>query len=206
MLATVAPPHQTPRRKKETIPAALIYEIIDGRPIYYQGYREVLNKQKKIGEIIGSSRLQVRIIMAIISYLLKRLDEKKYEVATNEFGIHIDKGNNFSTDIGIFELAALQASVVNNKCFDIPPKIVFEIDTDADLEFLEDGLYFHTKTQKLLDFGVEKVIWYFTKSEKVMVASPHQSWTTDNWGKTVEVFDDIKFSLTELLTEKGISF
>ena len=41
--------------KTKDIPKNLIYEIMDGKPVYYAGFREVLSKQKTIEEIMGSS-------------------------------------------------------------------------------------------------------------------------------------------------------
>ena len=43
-------PFPKPRRK---VPDALIYEIMDGKPIYRKGYREVLSGKKTIEEIMG---------------------------------------------------------------------------------------------------------------------------------------------------------
>ena len=40
----------------------LIYEMDNGVPIYYRGYKEVLNYTKTVEEIIGSSFMQSSII------------------------------------------------------------------------------------------------------------------------------------------------
>jgi hypothetical protein len=42
MEATAAKP-VAKQKKRRKIPDALIYEIVDGRPIYYKGYRDVLS-------------------------------------------------------------------------------------------------------------------------------------------------------------------
>lgn len=49
--------------KKGEIPGYLIYETMNGNPIYYKGYKSVLNKTKTIDDIIGSSGLQAFILM-----------------------------------------------------------------------------------------------------------------------------------------------
>lgn len=190
--------------KTKDIPKSLIYEIMDGKPVYYAGFREVLSKQKTIEEIMGSSRLQTRIIMAIISYILKNISEDNYEIATNEFGIHIAQGDNLSGDIGIYETSQFENSRDEDKYFNIPPKIMIEIDTKATIEYVIENDYFHKKTEKLLNFGVEKVIWYFTNSQKVWVAEKGKSWTIDNWDKTIEVMPDLSLCLTGLMEKKGI--
>ena len=86
-----------------------------------------------------------------------------------------------------------------------PPKIVIEIDTKAAFEFIDEGGYYHKKTQKLLDFGVEKVIWFYIKSQKVMIAQKEKSWTIDDWNKNIEVMPDLNLCLTDLMAKKGIT-
>ena len=48
--------------KTRDIPQTLVYEMIDGTPVYYRGYQEVLAGSKKIEEIMGSSVLKGRVI------------------------------------------------------------------------------------------------------------------------------------------------
>ncbi len=55
------------------------------------------------------------------------------------------------------------------------------------------------KTDQLLDFGVEKVIWIFTDSEKVMVAQKDQNWQLLHWNKDVHVFDNASLNIAELI-------
>jgi hypothetical protein len=206
MVASISPyrKKRLPVKAKD-IPHHLIYEIMDGKPIYYEGFRDVLSNKKTFEEIMGSSRLQTRIIMAIISHLLKNLSEDIYEVATNEFGLHLDKRNNLSGDIGIFEMSKLTETIDEDKYFDLPAKIIIEIDTKAALEFIDEGGYYHKKAQKLLDFGVEKVIWFFTHSQKIMIAQKEKSWTIDDWDKNIEVMPDLDLCLTDLMEKRGIN-
>ena len=37
---------------------SLVYEVLDGRPLYYRGYEDVLTGKKLPEDIIGSSSLQ----------------------------------------------------------------------------------------------------------------------------------------------------
>lgn len=46
------------RKPKIKVPDCLIYEIMDGQPIHYKGYQDVLNGTKTAKEIMGSSSLQ----------------------------------------------------------------------------------------------------------------------------------------------------
>ena len=60
----------------------------------------------------------------------------------------------------------------------VPPKIQIEVDIDAHLGAFgtPDG-YIYTKTDKLLQFGVEKVIWLTSESRKVLVATKDENWS-----------------------------
>jgi hypothetical protein len=52
----------------------------------------------------------------------------------------------------------------------------------------------------LLDFGVEEVIWIFSRLEKVMVARPRQPWLTVGWKDEIEVMGQ-RFTLQQLIDE-----
>ncbi|MEZ4887699.1 MAG: hypothetical protein R3E32_23395 [Chitinophagales bacterium] len=188
-----------------TIPDAMIYEWLDGQGLGYKGYEEVLEGKKKLEDIMGSSAIQVVIISAILRFLYKNLPEDQYEIVTNEAGIHIDNKNNLAMDIAIYQVEILKAAEIGDKYLDVVPTVVIEVDTKADTEDFESAInYYHSKTEKLLNFGVEKVIWITSSTEKVMVALPDADWTTSNWNKEIEVLDGIRFSVGKLLNDRKI--
>jgi hypothetical protein len=43
---------------KPSIPSEFIYEGIDGKPIFYKGYKEALAKKLHVETIIGASEIQ----------------------------------------------------------------------------------------------------------------------------------------------------
>lgn len=45
----------------ETIPASLIFEELDGRPLYRKGYKKVLENNLSPEEVMGCSFLQVLV-------------------------------------------------------------------------------------------------------------------------------------------------
>jgi|GEM_PF-3870554 len=64
----------TPKRKRK-IPDYLVYEVMDGKPVYYRGYQSVLKKTKTLEEIMGCSSLQAELVsylLSIISLLIVR--------------------------------------------------------------------------------------------------------------------------------------
>lgn len=200
----------TPRLSARNSPASrkvlasLIYEEINGAPYYYKGYRAVLARQKTKEEIMGASALQSAIVSLLIHILYKYLPFDDYLIATNEPGLHIATGNNLSNDIAVFDQASL-STPLDEKYFSIPPKVVIEVDVKIELPTnVSETEYVYDKTQKMLDFGVEKVIWVLTKTRKTLIAEPNQRWILTDWDDTVDVLPGCSFELNPLLRSKGV--
>lgn len=192
------------RNKAKAIPESLIYEIIDGKPFYYDGYKDVLANKKTSEEIMGASGLQSFIIYYLLKVLYAKLDDRKYRFLTNEIGTHLDKNNNLSGDIYIYDKQTLSPDKINTHYVEVAPKIAIEIDIRIDLSDEKDFGYVFTKTHKLLDFGVEKVLWIFTKHQKVMVATKDQDWLTKNWNQEIELLDGEYFNIGQFLADEGV--
>ncbi|CAG5008101.1 hypothetical protein DYBT9275_04193 [Dyadobacter sp. CECT 9275] len=190
----------------QMIPNALIHEIIDGKPLYRKGYRDVLSKTKKIEDIMGSSSLQFFIIDFILRILYRNVDEDQYIIATNEAGLHLDRRNNIAGDILIFDKDVLTMDKINRHYSQVPPKVSIEIDLDIELEELTESSYISIKTKKLLEFGAEKVIWFLTEQKKVMIATKHTDWLMEDWDTNVEIMPGITCNLGGYLKEKGSEF
>ncbi|TAE53673.1 MAG: Uma2 family endonuclease [Bacteroidetes bacterium] len=188
------------------VPEHLILEIMDGKPIHYKGYREVLAGTKSFSEITGSSTLQSLIVTHIVMLLGKTLDESLFTVLTSEAGIHLNKHNNLAGDILVFDTATLPISSINEHYAEVAPRVVVEVDISADPMDIDPDTYFFQKTQKLLSFGVEKVIWIMTKSQKVTVATAGADWQVKDWGKPVEILDGVSFNIGAYLAAKGSPF
>lgn len=197
---------KTKTAKRTKVPDYLVYEIMDGKPIYYRGYKDVLNKTKTLEDIMGCSSLQAVLIEYILGIFYKHLDRKIYRILTNEIGSHLDKRNNLSSDIGIYEKTVLTADKINTHYPTVPAKLVVEIDTQADFENIDPNTYIHKKTQKLLDFGVEKVIWIFTNSQKIMLAErSSDQWYIQNWDKDATLIENHVFNISQYLAAEGIT-
>jgi hypothetical protein len=189
---------------RHKIPAYLIKEEIEGEPFYYKGFEAVLTGDKTLGEIMGSSVLQTLLAGLILRYLGKYLPENLL-LGTNEAGLHIGTNNNFSNDIALYAIEEIK-NPFSTQYFDFPPKVVIEIDMDAESGekdfFLEDMLT--VKTQKMLDFGVQKVIWILTKSRKILVATPDKDWIITNWDSDITVYENTVLNLNQLLKDNRI--
>ena len=186
------------------IPAKLVKETIDGRPFYYPNFRKVLAGEQTLDDIMGSSTLQSFIVDFLLYFVHTNLSRKQYISLSSEIGLHIDKRSNLAGDLAIFERSTLPAKKINVHYADVPPKVVIEVDTNID--YSEEGAfdYVHLKTQKLLDFGVQRVIWIFTVSRKVIVAEPGQDWLTKDWNQEIELIDAKYFNIGAYLAEEGI--
>ena len=90
----------------QNIPENLIYEMVDGKPIYYKGYREYLEGAKQMEELMGSSLLQSLIISRLVFFLQVHLGGE-YEVLTNEIGIQFEKRAWRAADIAIVKTTDL---------------------------------------------------------------------------------------------------
>ncbi len=190
---------------KKEIPKALIYEMYDGKPMYYKGFKDVLNNITNFESVMGQSDLQYIIVNAILKFLFKNINEEKYSVGSNETGFHLGKNSNISSDIVIFDKNTLINRENKGKYFDIPPLAVIEIDIEADVfDFgINEFNYYSMKTERLLNFGVKEVFWFFSQSKQVAIARPNQDWIITNWDKELVVLDEYRFSLNRLLEKDG---
>lgn len=183
----------------QSIPTTLIYEVVDGKPIYYKGYKDYLQGKKQLEEIRISSYIQSLIITKLVYLLISKLDAQ-YQVLTSEVGLQFKEKRKRAADIAIFEKSKLKTVKDKNKYLKIAPKIIIEIDTKAELEEVKDAYsYFHIKTDELLNNGIEKVIWIFTDSKKVMLAEAGKNWQIVDWDRAIEVMEGIIVNIDQMV-------
>lgn len=195
----------SPSFNPPSIPSFLIAEELDGIPFYYRGYKEVLNGNKSLEEILGSSVLQFVILQHIFRLLaLHDPTEEKYMIGNNESGLHLGPGSNVGNDLSIFDIHTLTPDKIIGKYADVPPEVVVEVDIEVESIQMSpmDGAYL--KTQKMLDFGVKKVIWIFTNSQKIMIAKPDQAWQTQDWNQEFILVEGLNINIAQYLKEKGV--
>jgi len=191
----------------QNIPKHLIYEMVDGVPIYYKGYRDYLDDAEQSDETPASGLLQsalTALIATRLNLLLAKHYGKKYLVLGNELGILFKKKSWRAADVGIVEhdKAKKLLKELNNEYIKTPPKIVVGIDTKADLSELENSFgYYQKKTKELLDFGVERVIWIYTDTQTVMLAEQGQPWQLQAWTESFEVLENVVLNVSELMKE-----
>ena len=138
--------------------------------------------------------------------LFTQIGRKKYRFLSSELGHHLDKHNNLSYDIAIFEKSVLKGEMIDVHYVKVAPKVVVEVDVRIDLENTSDLEYIDAKTQKVLDAGTEKLIWIFTKTQKIIIAAPNQNWEILNWNKDFELIDNQLINIQKLLEAEGVLF
>jgi Uma2 family endonuclease len=187
---------------KRNIPDYLIYEVMRGKPIYYRNYEKVLNKQATFADIMGSSGLQ-SLILSIVEDFIKDTFKKKYRLLVSELGLHLANKENYSADIAAYDREKVTARMLAQPNYlTIPPTFIVEVDIKADISDLKD-IYFFDKTQDLLNWGVEEIIWIFTTSKKVIVARQGQPWLTYDWSYDL-LFLGEKFNLKTLAAAEDL--
>jgi Uma2 family endonuclease len=177
------------------VPEALIYEMVKGQPIYYAGWREVLTGEKTLEQVMASSLIQSYLVYEIgvaVSPL-----RKKYIIGTNEAGLKFDKGDWRAADIALWTKESMKEETLNPRYTGIVPEIVIEVDTKADTTTIPD--YYIDKTKHLHEKGVQRVIWFYSYNEKVMVAQKGQKWEIQDWSESVEIADGVFVNAKEII-------
>lgn len=195
------------RQQRQLLLSQLVYEMEDEKPVYYAGYRDVLNGLKESEEIMGSSYLQSYLIEIIQEFLFAHPLRSRFRILASEVGVQIGKKKWRSCDIALYDKARLKDIPVANKYMPIAPDYVIEIDTKADLtKYQYQHDYFIKKTRELHAFGVKKVIWIFTENIPVIWESESADAIIirDGWNHDVTITEDMTFNLATLYANAQI--
>lgn len=207
MESTAASSIPSVRRRK--VPDYLVKEEIDGIKFFYRDYKQVLNKTKSLQDIMGCSSLQAFLVEYLLTVLIGGGAQKRFRVFTNESGNHLTLHNNLQFDIALYDKTQLTAENITRRYVQaIAPFLVIEVDMDVELE--DTGLqtveeFVLLKTGKLIEFGTKKVIWILSKSKKVIIAEPEQSWAIHDWDDGIELLEGIRFNIGQHLREEGVN-
>ncbi len=183
---------------KEKLLKVLTYEVVNGKPVYYRGYGEVLEGKKQPEEVMGASVFHSRLVSRIVAFLVSNL--RGYEILSGELGYWVKKGETWrNLDIAVFRYEDVKEKLESEEYIDVPPVMVFEVNVRVEVE--SEGVYVAEKTQELLGSGVEKVLWIFTRDRKVLVAERDKGWMVKNWNEDIELIEGLKLNIEKLLNE-----
>ena len=88
----------------------------------------------------------------------------------------------------------------------VPPKLVVEVDVKIEAESkTPEDIVWQVKTNKLLNSGVEKVVWFFTKSQRVLIARPNEDWVLVDWQRDIELWEGLTINIAQYLAKQGIA-
>ncbi len=144
------------KRKKAPakVPDYLIYETVKGLPIYYKGYKFVLNKTKTFDDITMDSTLQAWLKSRLTIWLGNYLLPKGYDITTGEQGLILSDNQKRGADIAIFKASNLR---IYEHFSRIPPEVILEIDIKADTENSTELDYILEKLAAYHQFGVKNI-------------------------------------------------
>ena len=196
-------PNTLEETKALYIPKHLVYEELNGRKLYRKGYKQFLNQTKTIEEIMGCSSLQGIIISVLLSYLYRNLEDDGFTIVTNEIGLHISLGNNLSSDIILYDAEDARQYQYDDHYFNVAPKMVIEVDVKIDVEDTNAIEYLNEKNRTLFAFGVERIVWFFTKDKKVLLAEPDKDWIMRDWSRDFELINGHSINLEQMIEKKG---
>ncbi|MCF8244639.1 MAG: Uma2 family endonuclease [Saprospiraceae bacterium] len=190
---------EAPKKKKKVatkVPEYLIYEVVKGKPIYYKGYKDVLNGSKTFEEITMESILQSWLKAQITIFIGSLLKMTNYHLTVGEMGINLSRQDKRGADISIFRKENFK---LIDKFSDLPPEIIIEIDVRAEVEDRHEMDYVAEKTDDYHKFGVKRIIWIFTKAKKVITANAGQPWLMQDWSVDIEIMEGIKFNVADMV-------
>lgn len=192
---------KSPRRKK--IPDSFIYEIMDGKPLYYKGYKQAIRNNLNAESIKGASSLQA-FIVAYMARVLYHIFDENYLILIGEPGLHISHKDNLGGDILVYDKKIFPSSKISKHYADVPAELQIEVDITAELEDMTETGYIKRKTDILLEFGTKKIIWIFTSTQQVMVAEKDKDWLWINWNKPIELWENNSFCIGKYLEDEGV--
>ena len=202
MVAVIEKKKKSKKINKKDIPDYLVYEILDNKKIYYRDFEKVLEGKKTLEEVMGSRDLHAWIIDLILKVLYQNLNHKKFKILIGEVGYFYTPSRSkkwLNLDIAIVDRQKLKKP--QGTYLKVPPEVVIEIDTKADLTELGSE-YYLLKTQRLLESGVKKVIWIFTDLKKIQIATKNEPWIIVDFDYEFEIIEGIKVNLEKLLEEE----
>ena len=186
------------------VPEVFIAEYLDGIPMYYKGYKKIINNPSQIEEIMGGGGIHSLFLMHFGFLLNKILDDNKYCIIGGETGLRAEKKNLFSLNVAVYYRESLSAQPLEYEFQKLSPVIVVEVDTSVENDAVTEDEYIFKKTQRLIDFGTQRVVWFFSRTKKIMMAQPDTAWQIHNWDVDIELIDGVRFNLYNYCVENRL--
>jgi hypothetical protein len=182
----------------------LIYEIIDGKPIFYSKAHTVMQELLLVDELKFSESSQPGVLSAISQFLWDNLPESEYQIFTNGVGYEPDDSNHLELDIAVCRQAAMKGQSLT-KPLKVAPELVVLKDSVAGIDDPSRLLgYFHEKIKKIMDYGTQRLVWINTISQTITIAEQDNAhWRTVDWEEEMAWIFDLRLSLEDVLSESS---
>ena len=91
-------------------------------------------------------------------------------------------------------------AVIKKRNRKIPKALIYnEIDVSIDLPADSETAYIKRKANKMLSYGVSKVIWAFTASKSVLIATPSDPWHWMDWYNNVDLLEGYAVNIGQFM-------
>ncbi|MEM6318210.1 MAG: hypothetical protein AAF960_11105 [Bacteroidota bacterium] len=180
-----------------------IYELDEGKPILYKGYRYGFSNFYENQQIMPDSDYQSWLKNEIGFFFRLLFKNKFFVVTVGEHGLSIKKNSWRAVDVAIFRKEVFQ---LTNQYSKVPPEVVFEIDLKGDFDTPTKAKKDQKrKIKQLFDFGVKKIIWIHTDSKEIRVIRPDAE-DTFGWTTDIPVIESVTINIQKIIDDYENSF
>lgn len=129
------------KKPQQEIPEVFIAEYLDGMPLYYKGYKTIIDTPSKAEEIMGAGGIHSILLDFFYLLIADNLDRKKYWRYSGEAGLRIEKGNLFNLDLAVYLREKMPSQAISKHIADVSPELVIEIDTSIEYDTITQDEY-----------------------------------------------------------------
>lgn len=97
----------------QNIPKKLVYEWVEGKPIFYGGYESYLAGERQLDELMGISKLEAFLITELI-FLSRNFLGQEYYIFSNEIGLQLSPNTWRAVDWAVIPKSEID-EIIDNK-------------------------------------------------------------------------------------------
>lgn len=180
-----------------------IYEMDEGKPILYKGFRYGFKNFYENEKTMPDSDYQSWLKIEICFFLRLIFKNRKFVVTGGEHGLQIKKHLWRAVDAAIFRKEVFK---LTNKYAKVAPEVIFEIDLKGDFDTPTKAKKDQDrKIKQLFAFGVKKIIWIHTDHKEIRVITPEKE-TSFDWNTDIPVIASTSINIQKIVDDYYNSF
>lgn len=125
--------------------------------------------------MMGCREIQFLVTSAILEFLFIHLPREEYVISINAVVLHLDKYNNLSSNMVIFDRTSILAERAKSKYTSTLPRAILVVEI-FDEEAIPSEPFTWVpelaKTERLMAWGVPEVVWIYPQLGKIIWAWP----------------------------------